>query len=140
MKTKSLWFATAAAVVLTGMTMMTSCSKDEPLLPEVIESEVYDEGEAGEVRTEVGTEGTQLSYESWIMVRGITRASFDNKVSVTLNSELKNVSAVCPVNHWEIGDYQATLSREVFDQRTEGFVTVTDSIYLEKLIQLKLIF
>ena len=45
MKTKSLWFATAAAVVLTGMTMMTSCSKDEPLLPEVIESEVYDEGD-----------------------------------------------------------------------------------------------
>ena len=78
---------------------MTSCSKDDYELPEVIESEVYDEGEAGEVRAEVGTEGTQLSYESWIMVRGITRASFDNKVSVTLNSELKNVSAVCPVNH-----------------------------------------
>ena len=48
MKTKSLWFATAAAVVLTGMTMMTSCSKDDYELPEVIESEVYDEGEAGE--------------------------------------------------------------------------------------------
>ena len=133
MKTKSLWFATAAAVVLTGMTMMTSCSKDDYELPEVIESEVYDEGEAGEVRAEVGTEGTQLSYESWIMVRGITRASFDNKVSVTLNSELKNVSAVCPVNHWEIGDYQATLSREVFDQRTEGFVTVTDSVLIYRL-------
>ena len=133
MKTKSLWFATAAAVVLTGMTMMTSCSKDDYELPEVIESEVYDEGEAGEVRAEVGTEGTQLSYESWIMVRGITRASFDNKVSVTLNSELKNVSAVCPVNHWEIGDYQATLSREVFDQRTEGFVTVTDSVLVYRL-------
>ena len=133
MKTKSLWFATAAAVVLTGMTMMTSCSKDDYELPEVIESEVYDEGEAGEVRAEVGTEGTQLSYESWIMVRGITRASFDNKVSVTLNSELKNVSAVCPVNHWEIGDYQATLFREVFDQRTEGFVTVTDSVLVYKL-------
>ena len=133
MKTKSLWFATAAAVVLTGMTMMTSCSKDEPLLPEVIESEVYDEGEAGEVRAEVGTEGTQLSYESWIMVRGITRASFDNKVSVTLNGKLKDVAAVCPVNHWEIGDYQATLFREVFDQRTEGFVTVTDSVLVYKL-------
>ena len=74
-----------------------------------------------------------MSYESWIMVRGITRASFDNKVSVTLNSELKNVSAVCPVNHWEIGDYQATLSREVFDQRTEGFVTVTDSVLIYRL-------
>ena len=58
--------------------MMTSCSKDDYELPEVIESEVYDEGEAGEVRAaKSGTEGTQLSYESWIMVRGITRASFD---------------------------------------------------------------
>ena len=73
MKTKSLWFAVALGAALTGMTMMTSCSKDEPLLPEVIESEVYDEGEAGEVRAEVGTEGTQLSYESWIRGRGITR-------------------------------------------------------------------
>ena len=133
MKTTSLWFATAAAVVLTGMTMMTSCSKDDYELPEVIESEVYDEGRAEEVKAEVGTEGTQLSYESWIMVRGITRASFDNKVSVTLNGKLKDVAAVCPVNHWEIGDYQATLFREVFDQRTEGFVTVTDSVLVYKL-------
>ena len=133
MKTKSLWFATAAAVVLTGMTMMTSCSKDDYELPEVIESEVYDEGRAEEVKAKVGTEGTQLSYESWIMVRGITRASFDNKVSVTLNGKLKDVAAVCPVNHWEIGDYQATLFREVFDQRTEGFVTVTDSVLVYRL-------
>ena len=133
MKTTSLWFATAAAVVLTGMTMMTSCSKDDYELPEVIESEVYDEGRAEEVKAKVGTEGTQLSYESWIMVRGITRASFDNKVSVTLNGKLKDVAAVCPVNHWEIGDYQATLFREVFDQRTEGFVTVTDSVLIYRL-------
>ena len=133
MKTTSLWFATAAAVVLTGMTMMTSCSKDDYELPEVIESEVYDEGRAEEVKAKVGTEGTQLSYESWIMVRGITRASFDNKVSVTLNGKLKDVAAVCPVNHWEIGDYQATLFREVFDQRTEGFVTVTDSVLVYRL-------
>ena len=112
---------------------MTSCSKDDYELPEVIESEVYDEGRAEEVKAKVGTEGTQLSYESWIMVRGITRASFDNKVSVTLNGKLKDVAAVCPVNHWEIGDYQATLFREVFDQRTEGFVTVTDSVLVYKL-------
>ena len=63
----------------------------------MIESEVYDEGEAGEVRAEVGTEGTQLSYESWIMVRGITRASFDNKVSVTLNNAFNNVDSVIEV-------------------------------------------
>lgn len=133
MKTKNLWFVMTAAVVLTGMMMFSSCSKDDYELPEVITSEVYDEGETSEVRAEVGTESTQLSYESWIMVRGTTRASFDNKVSVTLNSELKNVSTVCPVNHWKIGDYQASLTHEVFSQRMEGFVTITDSVLVYRL-------
>ena len=121
MKTKSLWFATAAAVVLTGMTMMTSCSKDEPLLPEVIESEVYDEGEAGEVRAEVGTEGTQLSYESWIMVRGITRASFDNKVSVTLNNILNNNETLnSEVSGYEMGSPKVSVSYQLAEQKKDG--------------------
>ena len=132
MKTKSLWFVMAAAAVLTGM-MMSSCSKDDYELPEVIESEVYDEGRAEEVKAEVGTEGTKLSYESWIMVKGITRASFDNKVSVTLNATFDDVVATLPINHWDIGDYQTTLSREVFERRTEGFVTVTDSVLVYRV-------
>ena len=133
MKTKSLWFATAAAVVLTGMTMMTSCSKDEPLLPEVIESEVYDEGEAGEVRAEVGTEGTQLSYESWIMVRGITRASFDNKVSVTLNNAFNNVDSVIEVGSFNLGECRTELVYEAAGNRRQDFVTVTDSLLMYKV-------
>ena len=133
MKTKSLWFATAAAVVLTGMTMMTSCSKDEPLLPEVIESEVYDEGEAGEVRAEVGTEGTQLSYESWIMVRGITRASFDNKVSVTLNNAFNNVDSVIEVGSFNLGECRTELVYEAANSRRQDFVTVTDSLLMYKV-------
>ena len=133
MKTKSLWFAVALGAALTGMTMMTSCSKDEPLLPEVIESEVYDEGEAGEVRAEVGTEGTQLSYESWIMVRGITRASFDNKVSVTLNNAFNNVDSVIEVGSFNLGECRTELVYEAAGNRRQDFVTVTDSLLMYKV-------
>lgn len=129
MKTKSLWFATAAAVVLTGMTMMTSCSKDDYELPEVIESEVYDEGRAEEVKAEVGTEGTQLSYESWIMVRGITRASFDNKVSVTLNNTLNNNETLnSEVSGYEMGSPKVSVSYQLAEQKKDGFVTISDSV------------
>ncbi len=128
MKTRSLWFVMVAAAMLTGMTTLVSCSEDDELLPEVVESEVYDEGVAEDVTAEVGTEGTRLSYESWIMVKGITRANFDNRVSVTLNGQFGDVSAVCPVNYWDIGSYETIISRETADQYTDGFVTVTDSV------------
>ena len=128
MKTTSLWFAVALGAALTGMTMMTSCSKDDFELPEVIESEVYDEGRAEEVKAEVGTEGTTLSYESWIMVRGTTRASFDNKVSVILNNTLNTVNEEIEVENWNMGEVRTNVSYKEGDVREDGFVTVTDSI------------
>lgn len=133
MKTNKFMQFMAAAVVVCGMSVLTSCEKDDYELPEVIESEVYDTGVSSEVTAESGTEGTKLSYESWIMVKGITRANFDNKVSVTLNGELNHQTAVCQINHWAIGDYETTISREVADQYTEGFVTVTDSVLVYTL-------
>ena len=133
MKTKSLWFAVALGAALTGMTMMTSCSKDEPLLPEVIESEVYDEGEAGEVSAQSGTQGTQLSYESWIMVRGTTRASFDNKVSVILNNTFSNVDSVIEVGSFNLGECRTELVYEAANSRRQDFVTVTDSVLMYKV-------
>ena len=133
MKTKSLWFAVALGAALTGMTMMTSCSKDDYELPEVIESEVYDEGCAEEVKAEVGTEGTQLSYESWIMVRGITRASFDNKVSVTLNNAFNNVDSVIEVGSFNLGECRTELVYEAAGNRRQDFVTVTDSLLMYKV-------
>lgn len=133
MKTTSLWFAVALGAALTGMTMMTSCSKDEPLLPEVIESEVYDEGEAGEVSAQSGTQGTQLSYESWIMVRGTTRASFDNKVSVILNNTFSNVDSVIEVGSFNLGECRTELVYEAANSRRQDFVTVTDSVLMYKV-------
>ena len=45
MKTNKFWFVMAAAAMLSGTTMMTSCEKEEEISKrEVIESEVLDEG------------------------------------------------------------------------------------------------
>lgn len=130
MKTNKFWFVMAAAAMLSGTTMMTSCEKEEEISKrEVIESEVLDEGVAQEVTEEVGTEGTQLSYESWIVVRGQTRAAFQNKVSVTLNNRLNNVSREIEVESWETGEAEISYGYKAGDSRKNGdYVTVTDSI------------
>ena len=128
MKTKDLWFVMAAAAMLTGMTTLVSCSEDDEPLPEVIESEVYDEGMAEDVTAEVGTESTKLSYESWIMVRGQTRASFDNRVSVTLYNEFANPDSIIEVPTFELGEYENRLVDGVNGTREEGFVSISDSI------------
>ena len=96
----------AAAVVVCGMSVLTSCEKDDYELPEVIESEVYDTGVSSEVTAESGTEGHQTELRVVDHGEGITRANFDNKVSVTLNGELNHQTAVCQINHWAIGDYE----------------------------------
>ena len=46
----------AAAAVICGVVLMSSCEK-EPLLPEVIESEVYDNGSAEEVMVTPTSDG-----------------------------------------------------------------------------------
>ena len=111
----------AAAVVVCGMSVLTSCEKDNYALPEVIESEVYDTGVSSEVTAESGTEGTKLSYESWIMVKGITRANFDNKVSVTLNNTLNNVTQTVDVVNYEIGIPQTTLVYTIGERHSKRF-------------------
>lgn len=45
-----------AAAVICGVVLMSSCEK-EPLLPEVIESEVYDNGSAEEVTVTSTSDG-----------------------------------------------------------------------------------
>ena len=130
MKTNKFWFVMAAAAMLAGTTMMTSCEKEEEISKrEVIDSEVLDEGVAEKVTEEVGTEGTQLSYESWIVVRGQTRAAFQNKVSVTLNNRLNNVSREIEVESWETGEAEISYGYKAGDSRKNGdYVTVTDSV------------
>lgn len=116
MKTNKFWFVMAAAAMLAGTTMMTSCEKEEEIFRhEVIESEVLDEGVAQEVTEEVGTEGTQLSYESWIVVRGQTRAAFQNKVSVTLFNRFNHVIDEVEVENFDFGQPEVAISYQTSD-------------------------
>ncbi len=133
MKTNKFMQFMAAAVVVCGMSVLTSCEKDDYELPEVIESEVYDTGVSSEVTAQSGTEGTKLSYESWIMVKGITRANFDNKVSVTLNNTLNNVTQTVDVVNYEIGIPQTTLVYTIGERHSKDFVTITDSVMVYKV-------
>lgn len=128
MKTNRFWYVMAAAVMFTGMVTLTSCEKDEPVLPEVIESEVLDQGMDENVKVQSGTEGTSLSYESWILVKGITRAEFENRVSVTLNNKLNHISGELDVNDFNEGEPVLEFSSKAGESRKDGFVTVTDSI------------
>lgn len=128
MKTNKFWYFMAAAVMFTGMVTLTSCEKDEPVLPEVIESEVLDQGMDENVEVQSGTEGTSLSYESWILVKGITRAEFENRVSVTLNNKLNHISGELDVKDFNEGEPVLEFSTKAGESRKDGFVTVTDSI------------
>ena len=135
MKTNKFWFVMAAAAMLAGTTMMTSCEKEEEISKrEVIESEVLDEGVAQEVTEEVGTEGTQLSYESWIVVRGQTRAAFENKVSVTLFNRFNHVIDEVEVENFDFGQPEVGISYQTSDSRKEqDYVTVVDSVLVYSL-------
>ena len=135
MKTNKFWFVMAAAAMLAGTTMMTSCEKEEEISKrEVIESEVLDEGVAEKVTEEVGTEGTQLSYESWIVVRGQTRAAFQNKVSVTLFNRFNHVIDEVEVENFDFGQPEVGISYQTSDSRKEqAYVTVVDSVLVYSL-------
>ena len=126
MKTTFVKQILAAAAMICALMMMSSCEKE---LPVVIESEVYDEGEAGVVSMSPTDDGTALSYESWIMVKGVTKGSFDNRVSVILNGSMPNVEETRGVVEWKLSEFGSSISREAEPEvRTEGFVTVTDSV------------
>ena len=134
MKTNKLWFAMAAAAVVTVMSVFTSCSKDdEPYLPEVIESEVLETGISNDVNEISGTEGTQLSYESWIVVKGQTRAAFENKVSVTLNNQLNNVDTTIVVSSYKFKEMTTSVSYKERSKHIDGFITVTDSVLVYRV-------
>lgn len=126
------------------MTTFVACDKDEPYgdSSKVVESEVVDPGMAEDVTTvDNGTEGTSLSYESWIVVYQRfadgstsspgTRAAFSgNKISVMLESEITNISATTEVSSFELAENVGEISyRELGSHPypSQQFVTVMDS-------------
>ena len=135
MKTKFFWLFVAAAVMTTAMTF-TSCSEDdEPVIPEVIESEVLDAGVDEDITSSSnGTEGTELTYQSWIVVRGQTRAAFENKVTVTLNKRLNNVADDQKVTGFDFGRPEVSIDyKKNGEKKEQNFVTVTDSVLVYTL-------
>lgn len=134
MKTNNFMHFMAVAVVFAGMVMFTSCNKDDFELPEVIESEVLNQGLSEEIKTETTEQGTKLSYESWITVKGQTRAAFENKVAVTLNNSFNNIEEVIEITDINLGDCRTQLGYELNTIRQEGFVTVSDSILIYKVM------
>ena len=135
MKTKKNWFVIVAAMIMSSVMIFASCSSDDdPMSPEVIESEVLDDGVDSNVTSKSnvapdGTNlGTKLSYKSWIMVKGQTRAAFENKVEVTLNNVFANTDTIITVSNFDLGDYKTVVSKRKRSERQEGFVTVSDSV------------
>ena len=134
MKKNMYWFVMAVAVVMSAMTFVSCEDPFEEVLPEVIESEVLDEGIEEEVIETPSTDpegtntGTELSYKSWIMVKGQTRAAFEERVEVTLTNVFNNTDTTVVVDNFELGEYTTSLSHKVRKTREEGFVDIVDSV------------
>ena len=135
MKTKKNWFVIVAAMIMSSVMIFASCSSDDdPMLPEVIESEVLDDGVDSNVTSKSnvapdGTNlGTKLSYKSWIMVKGQTRAAFENKVEVTLNNAFNNTDTLVKVYDFIVEPPKVEVFNRKRSERQEGFVTVSDSV------------
>lgn len=137
MKKNRTWFVIAAAVIINIMMSLTSCSEAcEPELPEVIESEVFDKGidnqiDSSPIAKADGTIiGTMLSYKSWIDVKGKTRAAFENRIEVTLTDQLLNVDTCISVLNFDLGECRNVITNAANGTRTDGFVTITDSVLI----------
>ena len=134
MKKNMYWFVMVAAIVMSAMTFVSCEDPFEEVLPEVIESEVLDEGVEDEIIETPSTDpegtntGTELSYKSWIMVKGQTRAAFEERVEVTLTNVFNNTDTTVVVDNFELGEYTTSLSHKVRKTREDGFVDIVDSV------------
>ena len=134
---KNMFTLIIAAAAMIASTIFVSCEKTplEPVeLPEVIESEVLDSGKSETVTVTSGTEGTALSYESWILVRQETKATNDNRITVKLENNLVNLTAVRDVNTF-ISEEPVKLSLAYVEKssRKEDYVTIIDSAVVIKV-------
>lgn len=144
MKTK---FFLSALTLGAMMTTFVACDKEEPYVDpdKVIESEVINPGTAEEVtEKDNGTEGTFLSYETWIVVyqvfadgstlkretRALESDSYGNKISVILENTMTHVSATTDVTDFEMKKAVNSVEyRELGSAKypKQQFVTVIDS-------------
>ncbi|GEM_PF-595238 len=122
-----------AAAALFTVAVFASCSNEDEPLPEVVKSEILDSGLDDQVVSKPvegvsGTNGVELSYQSWIRVKGETRAFFDDKVTVTLTDIFSCVDSTVNVGSFELSGYHTSVSYKKRGERQEDFVQVSDSI------------
>ena len=142
-----------AVLVLLAINMMlnTSCSHGEDEPEVIIKSEVIDEGIDTQVTAKQlpgsnGSEsaGIQLSYRSMITVKAETasgrqsapshapsRASSDGDIktiSVDLSAVFHNLDTAIVVNSFDIGEPTYSITYGTNGQRSQGYVTITDSV------------
>ena len=126
-------FLMALVIALTSIAF-TSCGPDE--LPEVIASEVFGQGmeetitETPESELEGAEIAAELSYKSWILVKGETRGSFEEKVEVTLTNVFNNTETMVEVDDFNLGEYTTSLSSKIRKTREEGFVDIVDTVLI----------
>ncbi len=151
MKHLRLWSILVVSAMLAGMMFYASCAHEEDEPEVIIRSEVVDEGIDTQVTTKPlpgsgGTEsaGTQLSYNSMITVKAETasgrhsapsrapaRASSDDDlttITVMLHAVFHNLDTTIVVNSFDIGEPKFAFTYGTNGRRTEGYVTVTDSV------------
>ena len=100
---------------------------------EILESAVFDGGIDAEVEESVvkdkyGVEGTELTYKSWIMVKGQLRGDFEERVEVELTNIFRDVNTAIEVSSFDLGEYSTSLTHKVRKIRQEGFVDVVDTV------------
>lgn len=133
---KNMFTLIIAAAAMVASTTLVSCEKslEQNKLPEVIESEVLESGKDEAVTVTSGAEGTALSYESWIVVRQVTRSGENNRIAVKLENRLTNLTAVQDVNTF-VSEVPTDISLEKIEKasRQEGYVTIIDSAMVIKV-------
>ena len=123
---KHLFFLFIAAAAVMGTTV--SCTKDDNVLPEVIDSEIIESG-AGNVNATTGFGGTTLSYESWFKVNLTTRGAGDQTVTAQVNADMLVQAREIKVSNFEPVRQEMSVSYRAGESVQQSrYVTVIDSV------------
>lgn len=100
---------------------------------DILSSEVFDSGidEEIEVTPSINQDGasaTELSYKSWIMVKGQMRDDFEERVETTLTNVFRDYNTAIEVENFDFGECTTSLTHKIRSIREEGFVKVIDSV------------
>ena len=120
----------AAAVI-----SLTSCEQLEPTgNSNIATCEVVDCGKDAVVTVEASNGGTQISYRTWVELKGQTRADFESKISVVLTNSFSNLKKEFLVTNWNLGEAKAQLAYGSYGTKADGCIKITDSVKVYTVI------